>query len=313
MESAPCIFAVFPQPKSPVSTNHRFYVLQPVCWALVGAGGIALSGCVDDWEGPPHFLHVSDIHLVTEAGEGEATSRIEEVWVYSETDVLGAFPLPADIPLSPMELGPTATLTLSPGIRANAISSTRQPYPFYDAVITDLDLAYGGRDTLALIVGYTDLTSVVVAEDFEAANRFTASATSTAQVIRTENSALVLDGSGSGLVQLTANQATLISATNEQMYGLQGNGPVWLELDYACTQPFWIGLEVRNAATAQRVPILMLNATDGARNKIYLDLGPVVRTTPDATHYELTLDAYYDGSADTTMVVVDNFKLLKYP
>jgi hypothetical protein len=128
-----------------------------------------ILGCKDSWEGPPHFLHVDSIQLQTETGEGEATSRIEEVWVYTETDVLGAFPLPADIPLSPYELGNTAELTLSAGIRANAISSTRQPYPFYDAVKTQLNLTYGGRDTVSLTVGYTELTEVVIAEDFETA------------------------------------------------------------------------------------------------------------------------------------------------
>jgi len=122
-----------------------------------------------------------------------------------------------------------------------------------------------------------------------------------------------LDGLGSGMIVLDSIHNTVISATNEQEYVLQSNGPVWLELDYACTQPFWIGLLIKNAVNSQRVPILILNSTAGDRNKIYLDLGPVVRTSPDATHYEITLDAYYDGSADSTFVVVDNFKLLRYP
>jgi uncharacterized protein (DUF1810 family) len=42
-------------------------------------------------------------------------------------------------------------------------------------------------------------------------------------------------------------------------------------------------------------------------------LGPMVRSTPDATHYEILLDAIYDGSQDTTTVIVDNFKLVRYP
>lgn len=296
-----------------MSTIHRASATRYVASMLLCLCCVWILGCKDSWEGPPHFLHVDSIQLQTETGEGEATSRIEEVWVYTETDVLGAFPLPADIPLSPYELGNTAELTLSAGIRANAISSTRQPYPFYDAVKTQLNLTYGGRDTVSLTVGYTELTEVVIAEDFETANRFQASATSSADLVRTENPDWVLDGGGSGLVVLDANHHTLISATNEQEYQLQSNGPVWLELDYACTQPFWIGLEVRNSSNLQRVPILRLNSTEGDRNKIYLDLGPVVRTSPDATHFEITCDAYYDGSADSTVVLVDNFKLLRYP
>jgi len=274
---------------------------------------LTLHGCINSWDGPPHFVHIESMHLETLPEEGAATERIEEVWVYSETDVLGAFPLPADIPLSPEQLGSTAELTFSAGIRANAISSTRQPYPFYDAIVLELDLEYGGSDTLDLTIGYTELTEVTVAEDFETANRFQESNASSGEVVRTENPLRVLDGLGSGMIVLDSIHNTVISATNEQEYDLQSNGPVWLELDYACTQPFWIGLLIKNAVNSQRVPILILNSTAGDRNKIYLDLGPVVRTSPDATHYEITLDAYYDGSADSTFVVVDNFKLLRYP
>jgi hypothetical protein len=38
----------------------------------------------------------------------------------------------------------------------------------------------------------------------------------------------------------------------------------------------------------------------------------MVRSTPDATQYEILLDAIYDGSLDTTTVIVDNFKLVRY-
>lgn len=280
---------------------------------LAGTCAVCLAGCIESWEGPPHFVHVEEVVFVTEADEGESTSRIEEVWVYSETDVLGAFPLPADIPLSPEALGPSTTLTLSAGIRANAISATRKPYPFYEAIEFPVSPAYGGNDTLTMTIGYNELTEVVVAEDFETANRFEPAVTSTADIVRTQASEWVLDGEGSGLIVLDASRQALVSSTNEQQFNLRSNGPVWLELDYACTQPFWVGLYVKDGVNAQRIPILVLNSTDGERNKIYLDLDPVVRTTPDATHYEITLDAYYDGSADSTVVVVDNLKLLRYP
>ena len=131
-------------------------------------------------------------------------------------------------------------------------------------------------------VGYTDWTEVVIAEDFETANRFEPAVTSTANIVRTQSDQWVLDGTSSGLIVLDAEHQVLISSTNEQQYNLQSNGPVWLELDYACTQPFWVGLYVKNAVNAQRIPILVLNSTEGERNKIYLDLDPVVRTSSEA-------------------------------
>ena len=65
------------------------------------------------------------MEVTTEEDQGTNSHRIEEVWVYTETDVLGAFPLPADITLSPEQLGSEATITLLAGIRANAVSASR--------------------------------------------------------------------------------------------------------------------------------------------------------------------------------------------
>ena len=39
----------------------------------------------------------------------------------------------------------------------------------------------------------------------------------------------------------------------------------------------------------------------------------VVRSTPDANHYEITLDAVFDNSEALTFLFFDNFKLLRYP
>lgn len=251
--------------------------------------------------------------LITDEEEGSDSHRIEEVWVYTETDVLGAFPLPADIPLSPEQLGPAANLQLLAGIRANAISATRQPYPFYEAIPTSLPVKYGGRDTLSLVLGYTDQTQVILAENFESANRFKMSNTSTAEIIRTEDPDWVFEGSGSGFAELSSDQQVLIASTNEQQYDLSSSGPVWLEMNYRCSQPFAVGLAAANSFNSSRIPILVLNPTEDIWKKIYLDLGPVIRSTPDATNYEIILEAFYDNSQAVTNIAFDNFKLLRYP
>ena len=153
-----------------------------------------------------------------EPGQGEPTERIEEVWVYTERGVLGAFPLPADIPLLLEDLGESESLTFLPGIRANGVSASRKPYPFYRAVTLDLAVVPGKSDTLVLSTGYADGVDVVVAEDFETANRFIEAATSTAEVVRTTDPAWVLDGQGSGYIALGPGAAVLTATTNEQQY-----------------------------------------------------------------------------------------------
>lgn len=256
------------------------------------------------------MIHVPAIALETTPAEGTNSQRIEDVWVYTETDVHGAFPLPADIPW-PVSAGP-ATLRFLPGIRANAVSATRQPYPFYSTLELDIFPEAGGADTLSFVTSYNDFAQVMVVEDFELANRFTESATSTAQVVRTTDPDWVYEGEAAGLIEMTASTALLVAATNEQQLDLNPDGPCWLELDFKCNQAFAIGLESHNLVQSERTPILVLNPTDGDWKKIYLDLGPVVRSATLASWFEVSLDATFDGSVDTARIAIDNLKIVQY-
>ena len=85
-------------------------------------------GCrPEDWDlGAPEVLRVSESDLLTTPAQGTAEHKVEEVWVYSATDVVGVYPLPATVALP---AGEPQTLTLVPGIRANAVSYTHLTLP----------------------------------------------------------------------------------------------------------------------------------------------------------------------------------------
>lgn len=251
------------------------------------------------------------MEVVLEAGEGSESARVEEVWVYSPTDVLGAFPLPADIPVLAGEEGSEVELTFSAGIRANGIGATRKPYPPYQVVRRVLQLEPGGVDTLAFEVGYAEGFEVLFVEDFEAANRFVESSTSTSELVRSTQPGQVFEGVGSGRAELSAAAATVWAQTNEQQYRLNPTGSCWMEFDYACTQPFAIGLNPQNLVQDNPTPILVLNDSEGAWKKIYLDLGPVVRSETAAAWFEVTVEAVWDGSSDTTYFALDNLKIVQ--
>jgi hypothetical protein len=268
------------------------------------------AGCDFQSDELPHMIHVPAIGLETSQQEGTESARIEEVWVYTETDVYGAFPLPADIPW-PMTNGP-ATLRFLPGIRANGVSATRQPYPFFESLNWDLVPEPGGRDTVMWTTAYNDFAQVFVVEDFELANRFSESNTSTAEILRVTEPEWVFEGEASGRAELTPTEALLVAATNEQQLELNADGPVWLEMDFSCNQGFAIGLEAHNLVEVTRTPILVLNPTEGEWKKIYLDLGPVVRSSTSAAWFEISLDANYDGSVDTAWLALDNLKIVQY-
>ena len=81
----------------------------------------------------PTYLVVPDIQFEPTELQGTASTNITDLWVYSATDVVGVFPLPAVVPLLQEDVQGGA-VTLLAGIRENGLSDRRSPYPFYTTV-----------------------------------------------------------------------------------------------------------------------------------------------------------------------------------
>lgn len=291
--------------------NNGIFLFHVVLSGLVS---ILFTGCGlwTDEITVPHNIVVPSFNLSTVENEGTASNNIAEVWVYSETDVLGVFPLPATIPVLQQDEEDIVHITLLPGVRVNGISSTREPYPFYEVVELDIDFEPGGLDTVEFNSNYVSGSQIILSEDFESANRFQASSTSTAEVVRTVDPAWVFEGVASGMILLSVEESYVISTTQEQLYDLSESVATFLEFNYKCDNSFAVGMEAIGGVLPERTPIIVLNPSGGEWVKMYLDLSPFLRSTPTAYGYELTLDAILDMGQETGYVVVDNFKIVHY-
>lgn len=281
---------------------------------FLGLFSIFSTGCGlwDDKMVEPHTIIVPSFNFSTDEDEGTDSNNIAEVWVYSETDVLGVFPLPATIPVLQENGEDVVHITLLPGVRVNGISSTRKPYPFYEVLELDFTYVPGGVDTVEFNSHYATGVEIILSENFESANRFQASSTSTAEVVRTFDPAWVFEGAVSGLIMLSEDASHVTSTTQEQLYDLTGDVATFLEFNYRCDNSFAVGLEAIGGINPERTPIIVLNPTGEEWNKMYLDLGPFLRSTPTAYGYEVTLDAILDMGEESGYVVVDNFKIVHY-
>ena len=289
------------------------------CVAIVVTLGIWTACTPEKWDlGSPELIHISEYNLTTTPEQGTAEHRVEEVWLYSTTDVLGVYPLPATVALPS---GNPEALTLVPGIRANGVSATRRTYPFYEVTrietdgdpSTELDVAFGG--------GYVNTdalsTKVILAEDFESANRFLESANSNVEVVRITEPSEVFEGGASGYIRMDSAHTQLNAITHEQFYDLPRDRPVYLEFHYKCDISFVVGLEVFGGSQAGRLPILVLNPTceeDGscAWNKIYLDLYPALSAMPDAGSFEIGLSSTIPADGTEGNIWLDNFKFVHF-
>ena len=280
-----------------------------VCLVLI------LSGCdrLDDSPGVYHTIEIPEFILSTSLDEGTNSNAINEVWVYSTTDVLGVFPLPASIPYLDEQGSGFIDLTISAGIKANGIAATRKPYSFYETMSIETEFIPGETTEFIYNSEYIDAANIILCENFESSNRFQASSISAADIVRTTDDQWVFEGDGSGLILLTDSLFHMTSTTQEQLYDLSTtSGPIWLEYDYKSDNSFAIGLEVIGGLHAQRTPIIIHNPTHGEWKKMYLDLLPLVSSSPGSLGYEITLDATLDADKETGYVVVDNFKIVHY-
>ena len=291
-----------------INSVYLFVVL------LLGLFSVLSTGCGlwDDKMVEPHTIIVPSFNFSTDEDQGTDSNNIAEVWVYSETDVLGVFPLPATIPVLQENGEDVVHITLLPGVRVNGISSTRKPYPFYEVLELDFNYVPGGVDTVEFHSNYAPGVEIILSENFESANRFQASSTSTAEVVRTFDPAWVFEGAVSGLIMLSEDASHVTSTTQEQLYDLSGDVATFLEFNYRCDNSFAVGLEAIGGINPERTPIIVLNPTGEEWNKMYLDLGPFLRSTPTAYGSELTLDAILDMGKESGYVVVDNFKIVHY-
>ena len=276
---------------------------------------IILSGCdrLDNCPGIYHTIEIEEFNLTTVSSEGTDSHAINEVWVYSTTDVLGVFPLPASIPYLDESGSGVVDLTISAGIKANGIAATRRPYSFYEAMSIETDFTAGDTSTYVYNTEYIESSNIILCENFDSANRFQTNINSLADIIRTTDTQWVFEGDGSGLILLTDSLFHMTSTTQEQLYDLAStSGPIWLEYNYKSDNSFAVGLEVLGGMHAQRTPIIVHNPTGGEWKKMYLDLQPLVASTPGTFGYELTLDATLDSGEESGYVVVDNFKIVHY-
>lgn len=137
-----------------------YYIL-----AIVFLGTLAACDIINPSEDIPAYLYVEPFQLETDTRtEGSNSSKIEEAWLSVNGNFLGAYTLPALIPV----LGTgTQTITLSAGIKDNGISATPEIYPFYEPFETEIELRPNEVDTLRPVIGYLEDTRFAFIEDFE--------------------------------------------------------------------------------------------------------------------------------------------------
>ena len=278
---------------------------------LLGLWGCSVIGEDQD---VPRYLVVPDVMFTPDELQGTASVNITDLWVYSATDVVGVFPLPAVVPLLPQDME-SGSVRLLAGIRENGLSDRRAPYPFYTAFDQESFPEPGFRDTLQPSVELVEDVRLIRVEDFETSNVF-GSMIGGQGLIRVDAAGQVFEGEESGWIEVQAGTEAVRVRTVEQEYDLENGVPAFLEMDYRCDQPFAVGLFGFRDGQEWQQPAMVLTATDDGLNpvwnKIYIDLAPLVTAQGVADHFEVYFECFLEAGRATGTVGVDNIRILTY-
>jgi hypothetical protein len=277
---------------------------------IVFCGTLFSCEVINPTEEEPAYIHIESFEFETSAAEGSDSENITEVWVFANGKNVGAYDLPADVPI--LEKGNTE-IEIAAGIKNNGQSITRIIYPFYQTYEVTVDLQPFETDTLVPEFSYIEGLDFFH-EDFEDPGiMFDADDLSDTNMVITNEDDLVFEGSGSGKVNLTEEMFRYLGQTDEDLQ-LPFNQVVFAELDYRTNNSFIIGLITEGPSGFNREFALVVNPSDlngpMVWKKIYVDLGYVITLYPNAQSFELFIEAVLDGDNENAELYFDNIKIL---
>lgn len=292
--------------------NHNYRGIFSVLIILL----LATTGCYK-FKGDqtiPAYLSVDSVFVNSYyPTQGTNSHKITDVWIYVNDNIVGAFELPALIPVLSQGLN---ELQIRPGIKLNGISSTRVPYPFYEPIIFD-DFDFvpdSARELNAVSADYYSNLVFAWMEDFEGAGisieENPASDTSIVKVDRPNSPDP--ETKFAGAIYLTDDNPIYSGATYNAYPMPRQGSPVLMEVDYKTNNYVNTGLLIREQGGYIKVPLLTLNHSD-EWNKIYINLGPNLSLHPQASEYRVYFEAGLDLDKSSSTIYLDNIKVIHRP
>lgn len=273
---------------------------------LLCIAGLLLSSGCDKAEELPAWIVIENYSVEVLPGQGTADHQITEVYAYTPTRFLGAFPVPGRIPI--LETGATQ-IDLFPGIRANGIKASPDIYPFLSRYRQTIDLIPGHVDTVKPVFAYDPIAQIRFVEDFEGGIK------TFGELINGKMLEIVSDdvfeGAGSGRITLDSlNPLFEIASIPYTDLPLNGT-PIYLEVNYKNDVPFVFGISGSSAILpSYRQFAVGLNPRE-TWNKVYISLTNTINTAQlDNTKIIVFAALPTNFTGGEAHVWIDNIKLI---
>lgn len=276
-----------------------------------------LSSCDDDKDSDlvPSYLSIDAFTVVTDYEQGTASHKITDAWIYLDETLIGAFELPARVPI--LAEG-TQNITVRPGIKINGVSNTRAIYPYLNSVTKKLRLSKDSITALSTVeTSYRENVIFPLIENFELnAGSFDTTRRSTVALQITYNPALVFSfpnesGTSSGMIQLVSDTSIFEAVTTETYDFPPPGSEVFLELNYKTENTLVVGVFYRSTGIEVQRPLMVLNKS-AEWNKVYVNLTVPKYDTPNASDFKIFFGAQTDAGSSQATILLDNIKLVYF-
>jgi hypothetical protein len=261
----------------------------------------------------PGYVYIPSVKFETpgDNSKGDSTTKITDVWIYSNGSLEGTIGLPALIPIN--KNGSTE-IGIDAGILRSGQNNERIPYALATREYFQIDLSPNKVDTLRPVFKYSAACDFKMVEDFDKIGfrfDYTLKLAGDTVLPITGDSALN-PKKKSGMVVI-GTQTDVFSITTSEFYPLAGFGtPVFLEMDYNTDAILYIGLIVKDGRTGDvnTTPVYNAFPTNGW-NKVYIDLAQEVSARPQGSTFKIYINVKKGVGSPSPKIILDNIKLIQ--
>ncbi|HEV7230657.1 MAG TPA: hypothetical protein VGO45_04970 [Bacteroidia bacterium] len=261
----------------------------------------------------PSYIHIDSIGLTTSPGvDGSNSHNISDAWVYVDNQLVGAFELPATIPIP---YTGNHNLQVLGGIKKNGSTAEREAYPFYTQWTKAMNLVPESKFSVKPVVAYTSYSHPFVwMENFDSPGISLIDSIQS-DTILIKDSLNPFEGhySGSAYLDGKAGKVSGSTHTHFQCQTTQSfvhnsvSEVVYMEINYRCNTKFFVGLV--NTSDYSATQFVFFNPTTTWK-KMYVRLSDALVGVPIGYSYLIYLGMVKDPLLDVSEMHIDNIKLI---
>lgn len=281
-----------------------FFVL---AWILF----LCSCNVINPAEGIPTYIQIDSVKLLSTQPEkhGSVNHKITDVWVYYNREILGAYELPARVPILAEGNGQIQVVA---GIYEDGLSSTRSRYPFYTVDTFSFDASPGKSIAHTPLFTYRTADTPAITyriEDFEQGNVFIKRYSNDTTLFRSNAPGDAFEGDWCGKIvfQDTIDNAECITSS---AYYLPPGRECYMELNYRSDVDFTIRTSFEYNTTTFTDDVISVKA-NSKWNKIYIKLGGFAQTYQGAA-FKFIIKAEKPTSMNVATLLFDNFKIIYF-